>query len=264
MLRLLVANHNIEENKNICNLFSNNNVITTIPVYSGIETLSTYKQKEPDISVIDTEFADISYLKIISDLSLIKTEIIKRDFILTAGENTDINPIMNFKKVYQIFRKPFEYTELAETIYELTPKGEIAEITDLDIMLILLDLKFNIKSDGTKYMKMAIIMYYYSYPNFPTLKEIYEDISTKTGKTPLEVKAGIRNSLNLVNKARAYITKKTILDIYDKNYNITPTEFLDTVVTYLYYKKIKSNVSLIEHITFFIYSSVLSLYSCII
>ena len=86
-------------------------------------------------------------------------------------------------------------------------------------------------------MKTAIFICYYQYPYFPTLKELYIEIAKQYGKTVEEIKSGIRSSLITVNNSRNRITKKTILDIFDKSYNITPKDFLKTFVTHLRYAK---------------------------
>ena len=215
MLTVLIANQNVEENTIINNLFSDKNTFNTFQTYTGIDTLNKYRKNEPNISIIDTDFTDISSNVLIDKLSESYPYIYKCNFILTTEQDTDINEFNNFKRIYQVFRKPFQYDELKKSVYELKPQYEIANISDFDINVSLIEFRFNISSDSTKYMRMAISICYYQYPNFPSLKELYFQIAEYYGKTVNEVKAGIRNSLSSVNNSRLYLNKKTILDIYN-------------------------------------------------
>lgn len=234
MLKVLVANSNENENQTISRLFSESNDISIINTYTGNETLKIYRERKPGISIIDTGFKDIPYKKIINDLSITYPEIKKCNFLLTTNSEQDTICFENCKRVYQIFEKPIDYDKLLEVVNELKPQYELKEINEFELNIMLIELNFHSSSEGTKYMREAIILSYYKYPESISLEEIYSKIAKQNGKTENEIRASVRSSLNTVNKSRVYSNRESILDRYDKNYNITPRDFLDTFVAHLH------------------------------
>lgn len=75
MIKVLVADENIEQTTECCQYLSNNDhMLKTISANSGIETLEKYNTLKTDILVLNSHFKDIKSTEIVDRLSSTKSE----------------------------------------------------------------------------------------------------------------------------------------------------------------------------------------------
>lgn len=235
MFDILVADANTEQANNYCSYLMNTNKdIKAISVTSGIATLNTYNNINPNALVIDTKLNDMPTYEVINKLSSTRKENKICNIVLTTDLKESIYPISNTQKIYKILFKPFEYEELKQTVSNICMNTKIPELSELDLKLFLLELKFNLCSTSTRYLIEAIHQCYY-YPNLlSNLDDIIKIVAYKFDVDEKTIKFAFRNALKPLNNYRFTMPNNSFLNLFDQMRNITPKYFLEVIVTYLH------------------------------
>ena len=116
MIRVLVANEDIEQNSCCCQFLSNDKNLSIDSTFTGLSTINNYFETKPDVLVLDSNISDIHYTQIINKLSVEIKEKQNINTIVTISDFEQKNYLEDVAKIYKIFYKPLDYKKLLETI----------------------------------------------------------------------------------------------------------------------------------------------------
>lgn len=231
MLKILVANQNNEQNLEYCRFLANRTSYDIQSCTNGNSTLVKYKKEEPNILILDSNFNDINCTELINKITSYEKN--KCNIILTVDSIHQFFNLKNVAKINQILYKPINYEELINKIDLMKREFETIDILDNELNSYLLQLSFNINSIGCKYLKCAILKYYYNPKKFNYLDDIFITVAYEYNITKSKVR---ESSLIPLNTYRDNI-EHPIMKLFDTTRNITPKYFLEVFVTYLKSKK---------------------------
>ena len=103
MVKILVANQNVQQNTKLCQYLANDNNLKIIGTSDGISTLEQYHKIRPDIFILDTNLKDINYIDIIDKLSYDINEKMNCNTILVSSIPNESLCITNTAKLYKTF-----------------------------------------------------------------------------------------------------------------------------------------------------------------
>lgn len=234
MFNILVANGDDIQRENLCQYLSNNSKMHIIYASTGIQAINSYNEVNPSVLVMDTNFKDLNSYEIINRLSSTKRESKNCNIILTANLDEPIKTVSNTEKIYKILFKPIKFSELENAIDNICLNSQIPELDELQLQLLLLDLKFNLNSLATKYLIEAIHQCYYFPHLLKSLDDIIKLVAFKFNVNEKTVKFSFRNALKPLNNYRYSITESAFVNLFDNMRNITPKYFLEVITTYLH------------------------------
>lgn len=236
---VLVANSNNNQLTSFCDYLKTSSRLHIANATNGKDAIDAYKKENPNVFIMDTNFKDISYNEVIDKISITRKECKNCNIILTTYPN-EISKIYNVEKIYKILCKDFSYNILGSAVQEICVGNKYAELDEIDLKLMLVDLKLNINSSCTKYLIEAIYQCYY-YPNLlNNLDDVIKSIACQFEVPEDIIRYSFRNALRPVNNYRNGIKNSEIMNLFDESRNITPKYFLDIITTYLHKKNSKS------------------------
>lgn len=232
MRKVLIANQDIEQNKELCQYLTNDKRLEIIETTDGNSILSKYLEIKPNVLILDSCFEDI-----IERLSSTVEEKRNCNTILVVDNKENQIHISNIAKIYKIINNS-EFKNLSDIINEICSYTEYVELTDFDIDLLFLRLKIKLNSSGADYLREAITQCYY-YPNLlKKLDTIFSIIAKKHNKTNAAIRSSFRTALAPLNTFRNTINCP-VMKYFSVEDTITPKDFLEIVVMYLHILKNK-------------------------
>lgn len=241
MVKVIVANENVEQVTECCQYLSNNDqMIKTFYANTGIDALNKYNQMKADILILDSYFSDINSNEIIDRLSNTFNERKKTNIILTISSNNEQFSFDNVVKIYKFFTKPLDYKKIADTI-EIMKNDNNYDILDENYLnKLLFSMKILVGSFQTEILKEAIIECY----NFPYLLSNFDSVlsilSYKHNDMDNEsIRTAIRTSLKELNKQKQNLCKHPIVKMFEPERNVSPKNFLEIMISYLHIQKNK-------------------------
>lgn len=233
MLKILVSDRNLQENKNCCEYLANDKSLDVISTNSGIATLNKYYETQPDILVINSNFEDMDYTEIINKLSTTSHERKNCNIIITL-ENSNEKIIFNFvAKLYKLMYLPLNYKEIKMTIEYYKIDNNICDEPTNDNLTALF-YKLNLYNElvGSKYLKYAIQKCYEKPELKSSLINLFNLISKEFEVSTESVRPAMRNALKSVNKYKDDIGNKGILKLFENEDYITPKNFIRIITDY--------------------------------
>lgn len=229
MVKILVANQNVEQNTKLCQYLANDNNLKIIGTSDGISTLEQYHKIRPDIFILGTNLKDINYIDIIDQLSYDMNEKMNCNTILVSFIPNESLCITNTAKLYKTFSNQFDFQDVSKTIAEMSNY-----ILDKKIDRLFLKLKIPLRSNPSNRVRNALTKCYYC----PELTENINDLFDLVGKDFKTTREGIRSSFRTALKPlNSYKDKEqppfAIYKLFDKGEDVTPKRFLDICIYYL-------------------------------
>ena len=239
MIKVLVADENIEQTTECCQYLSNNDhMLKTISANSGIETLEKYNTLKTDILVLNSHFKDIKSTEIVDRLSSTKSERKKINIILTLNSKREKSDFVNVVKIYSFLNKPLNLKEVSNTITQIKSENNYDEFDENYLNKLLISLRIIVGSYQSSIMVEAI-KECYEYPkllsNFDELLSLlsfkHNDLDTET------IRSAIRSCLNDLNRYREKLKDNPIVRMFEPDRNISPKAFLEIIVSYMHAHK---------------------------
>ncbi len=239
MVKVLVADENIEQTTECCQYLSNHDhMLKIISSNTGIETLEKYNTLKTDILVLNSHFKDVKSTEIVDRLSSTKSERKKVNIILTVNSKKEQIDFVNAVKIYSFFCKPLDLKGISNTIKQIKSENKYDEFDENYLYKLLVSLRVIIGSYQSCILVEAI-KECYEYPkllsNFDALLSLlafkHNDMDTET------IRTAIRTALNDLNKYRYKLKDHPIVKMFEPDRNISPKAFLEIIVSYMHAQK---------------------------
>ena len=239
MIKVLVADENIEQTTECCQYLSNNDhMLKTISANTGIETLEKYNTLKTDILVLNSHFKDVKSTEIVDRLSSTKSERKKINIILTLNSKREKLDFVNVVKIYSFLNKPLDLKEVSNTITQIKSENNYDEFDENYLNKLLISLRIIVGSYQSSILVEAI-KECYEYPkllsNFDELLSLlsfkHNDLDTET------IRSAIRSCLNDLNRYRERLKDNPIVMMFEPDRNISPKAFLEIIVSYMHAHK---------------------------
>lgn len=121
MIKVMVADDNIELNSMCCKFLTNDKDIEVVSTTTdGENTLKNYLETKPDVLLLDLDLPKLSGLEIINDLCLDTEEKKKCNIIVISGNIDMRHNLYNTSKVFRIIPKPADFDYILDTIKEMS------------------------------------------------------------------------------------------------------------------------------------------------
>lgn len=232
MLKVLVADENVETNSNCCQYLANDKNLDVTSSNSGVNTLNKYNEIHPNILIINSNFKDKNYSEIINELSTTSQERKNCNIILTITNSQKLE--LDFMaKVYKLFYAPLNYDNIKKGIEQYNLDNIIFyEPNENNLRALFYKLNLYNEHLGAKYLKYAIIQCYHKPELINSLNLIFELIAKNFNASYSSVRPAIRNSLKSVNLLRNKIGSNSIFKLFENEDSITPKNFIRIITTY--------------------------------
>ena len=231
---LRIADSNFNYSKFLFNSFKNQkNSIDILGITTdGEETLQMIKKDNPNFLILDLNMSKLNGFEILKAMEQLKNCTTK--VIIISDQINMINTLncMEYKKIINIFIKPFAFLDLYNSIEKCTKKDEndIEMLEHIDN--ILHEFSFNFSSKFYEYLILCINKTLY---NSFTLCKIYKIVAKEQKINPNRLKWGIDKLILSMNR---YTPNEVLKKYIPYTKNITPKIFISEIV-----KRIKREIN---------------------
>ena len=201
----------------------------------GKTAVTMYKEKNPDILLLDLKMPKKNGLQIINELSTYESNKYKCNIIIESGDTRLRKKLIETKKVYAIIPKPINFDVLSNTINEIKQEQIISNFPEQKCITLLLELKIKPFSRSGKLLIDIIKLSYCNIELLENMNQIYFIISRKKSCKPEKIRSSLRSIIRTVNR---FATSKTLHSIFligydDINNILSPYQFINGIVSYL-------------------------------
>ncbi len=201
----------------------------------GKTAVTMYKEKNPDILLLDLKMPKKNGLQIINELSTYESNKYKCNIIIVSGDTRLRKKLLETKKVYAIIPKPINFDVLSNTINEIKQEQIISNFPEQKCITLLLELKIKPFSRSGKLLIDIIKLSYCNIELLENMNQIYFIMSRKKSCKPEKIRSSLRSIIRTVNR---FATSKTLHSIFligydDINNILSPYQFINGIVSYL-------------------------------
>lgn len=239
MINILIADDNIYYAKTLVNyIMSQNDGVRVVNISTnGEEVIENLKTGKIDILILDLKIPVLSEMQILDKIQILNLNI---SIIVISGDNILMRHIINNKMVEGYINKLEGFENINQKINEIIEKKNNKENYDLvkkKILNELLELGYNIKYSGTKYLTEVISLVYEMYGGNNINGDIinleqyfYKKVANKYSKNVKNVKVNIVNATESMymecerNKLQKYFC-------FSYDHKPTPKVVIDTVLS---------------------------------
>ncbi len=203
MVNILVADDNIYYAKILVNyIMSKNDGVRVVNISTnGKEVIENLKTRKVDILILDLKMPEISGIQLLDKIQILNLDV---SIIITSGDNILKRHIINNKKVEGYINKLEGLERVSQKINEIVEKKNNKANSDLiknKVLEELLELGYNIKYNGTKYLTEVISLVYEKYDQNNINGDIinleqyfYKKVANKYSKNVKNIKVNIVNA----------------------------------------------------------------------
>lgn len=238
MVKILVANENLQQTTSFCNYLKNDNTLFTSSVNTGIDALNKYNEINPHIFILNSDFKDMKSTEIIDRLSSTVAEKRVSNIILTVNDLKEQNKFLDVAKIYKFIEIPkLDSKTLYDTVKQMDTENKYDDFTDKQLNLLLASMNIIVTSPRTKLLIEAIKECYYNTNLSCQLGEVMKTLSYKHNGYSVEaIQSAFRGAIAPVNYNREKLKDHPVVKMFDPSKNISPKVFLETITEYLYIK----------------------------
>lgn len=201
----------------------------------GKTAVTMYKEKNPDILLLDLRLPKKNGLQIINDLSEYESTKYKCNVIIISGDTRLRKKLLETKKVYAIIPKPINFNVLSRTINDFKQEQILSEFPEQKCISLLLELKIKPFSKSGKLLTDIIKLSYCNIELLENMNDVYLVMSRKKSCKPERIRSSLRSIIRTVNRFATYQTLQTIFLIKSNDINnvLSPYQFVNGLVSYL-------------------------------
>ena len=239
MVKVLVANENVEQATSLCQYLNNDTTFFTSSVNSGIEALNKYNEVNPHVFILGSHFKDMASIEIIDRLSSTVAEKKFSNIILTMNNLKEQNQFLDVAKIYKFFLiSSLDSKLLHDTVKQMDNENKYDDFNDKQLNLLLASMNIIVTSPRTQLLKEAIKECYYNTNLSCKLGKVMEILSYKHNGYSVEaIQSAFRGAIAPVNYNREKLQNHPVIKLIDPSKNISPRVFLEAITEYLYIKK---------------------------
>ena len=201
----------------------------------GKTAVTMYKEKNPDILLLDLRLPKKNGLQIINDLSEYESTKYKCNVIIISGDTRLRKKLLETKKVYAIIPKPINFNVLSRTINDFKQEQILSEFPEQKCISLLLELKIKPFSKSGKLLTDIIKLSYCNIELLENMNDVYLVMSRKKSCKPERIRSSLRSIIRTVNRFATYQTLQSIFLIKSNDINniLSPYQFINGLVSYL-------------------------------
>lgn len=239
MVKVLVANENVEQATSLCQYLNNDTTFFTSSVNSGIEALNKYNEVNPHVFILGSHFKDMASTEIIDRLSSTVAEKKFSNIILTMNNLKEQNQFLDVAKIYKFFLiSSLDSKLLHDTVKQMDNENKYDDFNEKQLNLLLASMNIIVTSPRTQLLKEAIKECYYNTNLSCKLGKVMEILSYKHNGYSVEaIQSAFRGAIAPVNYNREKLQNHPVIKLIDPSKNISPRVFLEAITEYLYIKK---------------------------
>ena len=163
----------------------------------GKTAVTMYKEKNPDILLLDLKMPKKNGLQIINELSTYESNKYKCNIIIVSGDTRLRKKLLETKKVYAIIPKPINFDVLSNTINEIKQEQIISNFPEQKCITLLLELKIKPFSRSGKLLIDIIKLSYCNIELLENMNQIYFIMSRKKSCKPEKIRSSLRSIILL-------------------------------------------------------------------
>ncbi|MCI8621228.1 MAG: hypothetical protein HFJ50_05810 [Clostridia bacterium] len=237
MQKILVANENIKQNLSICNYLSIDKSLDISSITDTASICRAYFEINPNVFILDSSCNKISYTDILDKISDTPNEKQKRNTLITLDKLNDNLKLVNMSKVYQVFPKPLNLSEIYSTINLMKDKQNTKYLSQEEIYSLFLNLNLSLNSKGTHYLVCAVLQWYYNPISIRSLDNIFNFIASQYDVSKMSVRSAVRRTINSIPLSNLDHIKDPFLKKLTNSELLTPKTFLNIITKYFREKK---------------------------
>lgn len=199
---------------------------------NGEDAITLYKDKEPDILILDLNLPKKNGLDVLMELANFEFPKPKCNVIIVSGEDKMLHNLLNTRKVFMEFRKPADLNEILNSIKDFQKEQFVESILEIKCEEALIKLNINPLSKNGRLLKEAIQTCYFNYEMMDNMELLYFTLSRRKSCSPQKIKSALRSAVDFANRFNS----------------------LDALNTFFYTEIIENNVSTKQFINGMIYS----------
>ncbi len=236
MFKVMTAINNDKDTLNYCNLISQDKRFDIIRTSTGIQTIDTYFERQPDALLMDSNFPDINGVEVLNKLSSSIDEKKKCNTILMANKREAL-AITKTSKLYAIMYKPCFPQDALFLIGQMYNENHCPKLNVDDLYSYFLDFKIHLSSNGCKYLKSAIELCLYNYPFYGnTFDNLLLQLAYQYNKEPEQIRDSIKNALKPINTSSQKYVMQLYPEIFIDDTQLSPKKFIERSTIYFHRK----------------------------
>lgn len=186
-----------DDNKDLClclsNSFTKEEDIKIVNISTnGLQALTYYTELNPDVLLLDLNMPGLSGIDVLNYLNKLENKDFKKNVIVLSSDFDMIQTIYNQPKIYSYFSKPFNYSQILDSINAIQSNSNIEN----NIENLLWKLGFNIFTKETGYLKDSIKLAYTNSNYIYNNKELMRKVARLNKINEKAVRSNIDKSLN--------------------------------------------------------------------
>ena len=201
----------------------------------GKTAVKMYKDKNPDILLLDLRLPKKNGLEIITDICEYENERNKCNIIIMYGDMKLRKKLLNTRKVYAIVPKPVDFKMLSDAIDGIKKEQIVSTFPEHKCINLLLQLKLKPYSKSGQLLIDIIKLSYCNIELLENMNQIYFIMSRKNSCKPEKIRSSLRSCIRTVNR---FATSKILYSVFfitcdDVNNIISPQQFINSIISYL-------------------------------
>ena len=201
----------------------------------GKTAVKMYKDKNPDILLLDLRLPKKNGLEIITDICEYENERNKCNIIIMSGDMKLRKKLLNTRKVYAIVPKPVDFKMLSDAIDGIKKEQIVSTFPEHKCINLLLQLKLKPYSKSGQLLIDIIKLSYCNIELLENMNQIYFIMSRKNSCKPEKIRSSLRSCIRTVNR---FATSKILYSVFfitcdDVNNIISPQQFINSIISYL-------------------------------
>lgn len=241
-MKILVADNDIKESLCLCQYLANDKNLDVTSTSSGIETLTKYREMQPNILVIHSDFKDNIFTEVINELSTTSQERNNSNIILWEKDENYKIKLNYWAKIYQVFNIEDSYSDLKNSIEQYNlDKYIFYEPTEENLIALFYKIDLHNRFSGARYFRKAIIQCYKNPKLMDDLDGIYSFIEKECDVPYDSIRPAMRRALKTVNNLRNKSKNTGVFKLFENENCITPKNFIQIITTYYLKQRYKRN-----------------------